>query len=184
MDSKIPTIAKDPETGADKATLTWSNVHIVKKVELANGKDTVDEVNNIFRIIADAIDAHALNIHLYGQVSVTGTAHNTTGPAHKRQTVQKHITVRISGNEQKRGNAHIAILPDNAGRADQDSFLDPDATHHSFVPTCVMFAVGGDPVLRVQKYQDIETVVTPDHKDFGWTMMTMATGISQLQYHG
>lgn len=135
MDSKIPTIAKDPETGADKATLTWSNVHIVKKVELANGKDTVDEVNNIFRIIADAIDAHALNIHLYGQVSVTGTAHNTTGPAHKRQTVQKHITVRISGNEQKRGNAHIAILPDNAGRADQDSFLDPDATHHSFVPT-------------------------------------------------
>jgi hypothetical protein len=29
-----------------------------------------------------------------------------------------------------------------------------------FYCRCVMFAVGGDPVLRVQKYQDIETHVT------------------------
>ena len=36
-----------------------------------------------------------------------------------------------------------------------------------------MFAVGGDPVLRVQKYQDIETVVTLGHDDFGWKMMTV-----------
>ena len=32
---------------------------------------------------------------------------------------------------------------------------------------CVVFAVGGDPILRVQKYHDIETVVTLGHNGFG-----------------
>ena len=32
-----------------------------------------------------------------------------------------------------------------------------------FYRRCVVFAVGGDPILRVQKYHDIETVVTLGH---------------------
>ena len=31
----------------------------------------------------------------------------------------------------------------------------------------VVFAVGGDPILRVQKYHDIETVVMLGHNGFG-----------------
>lgn len=70
MESKIPAIGKD-EKGVLKATLTWKNVKIIKKCEFENDKDTVDEVNHIFRIIADAIDAKVKDIHLYEQVSVT-----------------------------------------------------------------------------------------------------------------
>ena len=36
-----------------------------------------------------------------------------------------------------------------------------------FYRRCVVFAVGGDPILRVQKYHDIETVVTLGHNGFG-----------------
>ena len=36
-----------------------------------------------------------------------------------------------------------------------------------------MFAVGDVPVLRVQKFQDIETVVTLGHIDFGGDMMAV-----------
>jgi len=36
-----------------------------------------------------------------------------------------------------------------------------------------VFAVGGIPVLRVQNFQDIETVVTLGHNDFGGDMMAV-----------
>ena len=42
-----------------------------------------------------------------------------------------------------------------------------------FYCRCVMFAVGGDPILRVQKYHNIETVVMLGHNGFGWKMMTV-----------
>ena len=38
---------------------------------------------------------------------------------------------------------------------------------------CIVLAVGGVPMLRVQEYQEIETPVTLGNDDFGWWMMTI-----------
>jgi len=38
---------------------------------------------------------------------------------------------------------------------------------------CFVFTVGGVPILRVQKYQEFETVVTLGDNEFGWEMMTV-----------
>ena len=68
MDSKIPTVTKDLETGVLKATLTWSSIEIIRKCEFNNVKDMEDEVKHIFQIIVDTINAKVKDIYLYEQV--------------------------------------------------------------------------------------------------------------------
>ena len=63
-----------------------------------------------------------------------GTAHITTGPINNRWIVQKHITTKVSRNNQKWGNVHIIIIPDNSGPADKESSLNPEPNHHCWAP--------------------------------------------------
>ena len=52
-----------------------------------------------------------------------------------------------------------------------------------FCCKCIVFAVGGVPMLRVQKYQEIETHVTLGNDNFGWWMMTIwQVNVTQMSH--
>lgn len=70
MESRIPTYAPRDDQGVTRASLTYSNVKIVKNCKFDNGSDTEGEVPHLFRIVTQAIDAHVINIHLYEQVLI------------------------------------------------------------------------------------------------------------------
>ena len=55
----------------------------------------------------------------------------------------------------------------------QSSFFSSIQLSTFFCCKCIVFAVRGVPMLRVQKYQEIETYVTLGNDDFGWWMMTI-----------
>ena len=52
-----------------------------------------------------------------------------------------------------------------------------------FCCKCIVFAVRGVPMLRVQEYQEIETHVMLGNDDFGWWMMTIwQVNVTQMSH--